>query len=237
MPKIFLTAHWENLVMANYEVDPAVLKPYLPKGVELDYYQNKTYVSLVGFMFKQSNLFGVPVPFLGSFEEINLRFYVTRVDGSKVKKGVVFINETVPSRIVALVAKQLYKEHYISLPTRHTIHKQDQKEIKYEWKIAQKWSYMSIQSDTQPNKIRPCTMEEFIFERYFGYTKLNQNNTQEYNIQHPKWVTNQILENEISCDFGPMYGNAFAHLSGQKPHSVLLAEGSSVVVNWQRERF
>ena len=126
----FLTANWENLVMANYEVDPVVLTPYLPNGVELDVYDGKAFVSLVGFMFKKTKLFGVPIPFFGSFEEINLRFYVKRKDGNKIKKGVVFINETVPFKLVALLANKLYKEHYISIPTKHTIENGTIKKIK-----------------------------------------------------------------------------------------------------------
>ena len=103
MANTFLKANWENLIMANYEVEPSILKPYLPNGVELDFYKYKSYVSLVGFMFKKTSLFGLPIPFFGSFEEINLRFYVRKVDGKKIKKGVVFINETVPFKIVALL--------------------------------------------------------------------------------------------------------------------------------------
>ena len=101
MTDTFLSARWENLIMANYAVDPGILKPYLPHGVELDFYNNKTYVSLVGFMFKQTSLFNIPIPFIGTFEEINLRFYVKRVEGDSIKRGVVFINETVPYKIVA----------------------------------------------------------------------------------------------------------------------------------------
>jgi uncharacterized protein YqjF (DUF2071 family) len=237
MPNTFLKANWENLVMANYEVDPAVLKPYLPKGVELDYYNFKTYVSLVGFMFKKTSLFGIPIPFFGSFEEINLRFYVQRLDGKKVKKGVVFINETVPFKIVALLANKLYKEHYISIPTKHKLNITDKKEIKYEWKINQKWNSISVYSDSNKYSIRPNSMEEFIFERYFGFTKIDENRSQEYRINHPKWVTNEIQENEINCDFAKMYGDAFANLTNRKPDTVLLAEGSSVNVNWKRTIF
>ena len=91
MANTFLKANWENLIMANYEVEPSILKPYLPNGVELDFYKYKSYVSLVGFMFNKTSLFGLPIPFFGSFEEINLRFYVRKVDGKKIKKGVVFI--------------------------------------------------------------------------------------------------------------------------------------------------
>ena len=97
----FLTAQWQNLIMANYEIDPSILLPYLPKNVELDYYQGKTYVSLVGFLFKNSSIFNIPIPSMGTFEEVNLRFYVVRKVGNELRRGVVFINETVPNKIVA----------------------------------------------------------------------------------------------------------------------------------------
>ena len=47
----FLTARWENLIMLNYEISPEILQPWIPAGVSLDYYNDKTYVRLVGFMF------------------------------------------------------------------------------------------------------------------------------------------------------------------------------------------
>lgn len=49
---VFLKANWEDIIMANYEIDPELLLPYLPKGVSLDLFDGKAYVSLVGFMFK-----------------------------------------------------------------------------------------------------------------------------------------------------------------------------------------
>jgi uncharacterized protein YqjF (DUF2071 family) len=237
MSNTFLKANWENLIMANYEVEPSTLTPYLPNGVELDFFNNKTYVSLVGFMFKKTSLFGVPIPFFGSFEEINLRFYVQRIEGKKIKKGVVFINETVPFKIVALLANKLYKEHYISIPTKNSIDIAEHKNIQYEWKMNEKWNAIIVQSDINKYKIEPSSIEEFIFERYFGFTKLSPLSTQEYRIQHPKWNTHKILNYTIDCDFGPMYGNAFASLNNQVPNSIIMAEGSHVRVNWRRDKF
>ena len=233
----FLTAHWENLVMANYEVDPVVLAPYLPNGVELDVYEGKAFVSLVGFMFNKTKLFGVPIPFFGSFEEINLRFYVKRRDGNKIKKGVVFINETVPFKLVALLANKLYKEHYISIPTKHAIECGATKKINYQWKMNDHWNSIVIESEIQKNKIEHASVEEFIFERYFGFTKIDEYTTQEYRIRHPKWQVNKILEADISCNFGNMYGIAFENLTTKKPDSVIIAEGSNIAVNWKRDRF
>jgi uncharacterized protein YqjF (DUF2071 family) len=237
MIKTFLTANWENLIMANYEVEPSILKPYLPKGVELDFYHNKTYVSLVGFMFKKTSLFSLPIPFFGSFEEINLRFYVRKVEGKTIKKGVVFINETVPFKIVAFLANKLYKEHYISIPTKNTIDIAAHKHINYAWKMKNKWNSIVVQSDINKYKIEPFSIEEFIFERYFGFTKLSPSRTQEYCIQHPKWMTNKILHSTVHCDFGSMYGDDFSHLNNQAPSSIILAEGSQVSVSWKRKQF
>ena len=237
MSNIFLKANWENIVMANYEVDPSILKPYLPKGVELDFYKYKTYVSLVGFMFKKTHLFEIPIPFFGSFEEVNLRFYVRRIDGKKVKKGVVFINETVPFKIVALLANKLYKEHYISIPTKNSIRVDTNKDIVYEWKKNNEWNSISVNTETAQQEIVPDSIEQFIFERYFGFTKVDKDNSQEYKIKHPKWMTNKILNHTIKCDFESMYGASFAHLNNKEPDSIIMAEGSAVTINWKREKF
>ena len=37
----FLNAHWNNLIMANYELSPHLLQPYVPSGTILDFYQGK----------------------------------------------------------------------------------------------------------------------------------------------------------------------------------------------------
>jgi uncharacterized protein YqjF (DUF2071 family) len=237
MGNTFLRANWENLIMANYEIDPSVLQQYLPKGIELDFYNKKTFVSLVGFMFKKTRLFGIPIPFFGSFEEINLRFYVRKIENRKIKKGVVFINETVPFKIVALLANKLYKEHYVSIPTKNSIVISDYKHLKYEWKINNKWNTIAVKADTNQYEITKDTIEEFFFERYFGFTKLSDTSTQEYKIHHPKWMTHKIINSHIDCDFGSMYGDSFSGLNNQKPDSIILAEGSQVSVNWKRDQF
>ena len=118
---VFLKANWEHIIMVNYEIDPQIVLPYLPNGVELDLFNGKCYISLVGFMFKNTKLFNIPIPYFGTFEEINLRFYVKRKEGNQIKRGVVFINETIPYKIVAWMANKLYKEHYTVVPTKHEL--------------------------------------------------------------------------------------------------------------------
>ena len=234
----FLNARWENLVMVNYAVDQDILLPYLPNGVELDYYKDKTYVSLVGFLFRKTKIFKIPIPYLGTFEEINLRFYVKRIYNNEVKRGVVFINETIPFKSVAWVANRLYKEHYISIPTRHhwNINTRNKK-IEYEWKVKNIWNGMYINALTEKQMMIPGSIEAFIFEHYYGYTKLNTSLSQEYKVNHPSWMINEVLEYKINCDFKKMYGVDFGFLNSVKPDSVILAEGSPVSVKWNRTSF
>ena len=81
-PRVFLTAEWKQLLMLNFAVDPALLRPFLPAGTEIDSFEGRTYVSLVGFQFNDTRVAGFAIPFHRSFEEVNLRFYVRRSESA-----------------------------------------------------------------------------------------------------------------------------------------------------------
>lgn len=224
--------------MANYAVNPKLLEPFLPKGVELDHFNDNSFVSLVGFMFKNTSIFNIPIPFLGTFEEINLRFYVKRKEGNNYKRGVVFINETVPYKPVAFIANKLYKEHYIAIPTKNEIIISDTtKKIQYQWKAKNTWDHLSVNTLISSKSMLAESIEEFIFEHYYGYTKINDQLTQEYKVNHPRWLINEVIDYSIDCDFKAMYGNGFDFLKNETPHSVIVAEGSEVTVDWKRSKF
>jgi uncharacterized protein len=233
----FLTARWEHLIMANYAVDPALLQAYLPVGTELDFYDGKTYVSLVGFMFIKSKIFGLPIPFFGTFEEVNLRFYVKRKVQGVYRRGVVFINETVPNKSVAWLANKLYKEHYIAIPTKHKWEIGSvSKKIEYFWKLNNQWNHLKVDAQSEASPMVESGFEAFIFEHYYGYTRVSDTESLEYKIDHPSWLTNKVTAFDIQCDFKNMYGEAFAYLKDKNPDSVFLAEGSGISVKWKRHR-
>lgn len=234
---LFLKANWENIIMANYEIDPQVLIPFLPKGVDLDLFEGKCYISLVGFMFKNTKLFTFPIPKFGTFEEINLRFYVTRKEGNTTKRGVVFINETIPYPIVAWVANKLYNEHYTVVPTKHEIITgKSSKKVKFEWLLNKKWNSISVMSSSISEKMTQNSLESFIYEHYYGYTKTSKNKTEEYKLQHPSWKISEVLAYQIECDFEAMYGKSFSVLNQTDPETVFIADGSAVGIEWKRKK-
>lgn len=222
--------------MANYEINPAVLEPYIPAHTELDLFNNKCLVSVVGFQFLQTKLKGIAVPFHTDFNEINLRFYVRYHDKDGYKRGTVFIKEMVPKHMITLVANSIYGEHYETLPVKHQLSiEQDIQSVKYEWYKNKKWHQLSVKASLQPTEILPGSEEEFITEHYWGYTKLGNNKTSEYGVEHPRWLHYPVTNYNIDVDFETNYGRDFAFMKTLKPTSVLLAVGSNIEVKGGRK--
>ena len=227
----FLTAEWRRLLLMNYAVPSSLLQPYLPAGIELDEWKGKSYVSLVGFMFLNTKVKGIPIPFHQDFEEVNLRFYVKRImpDGS-VRRGVTFIKELVPKFAISLVARMVYNEPYETVSMDHSWKTEnDELAVEYNWEKEGKQAMSAIAE----NKRVPMEIgsdAEFITEHYWGYTRLDEKRTSEYPVEHPRWEIYPVKSYEVKVDFGKVYGEKFGFLSDLKPETVMLAEGSEIVV-------
>ncbi len=227
----FLKARWRNLVMANYEVSPEILTKYLPYKTELDFWNNRCYVSVVGFRFLETKVLGIKFPFHTNFDEVNLRFYVRYNDNGEWKRGVVFIKEIVPKFMITFVANTLYNENYATHSCKHEIQVVDnQLFVKYLWKNKGVWNHIQVGAALATSPILAGSEEEFITEHYWGYAGYSSQKTNEYQVQHPRWNVHKVNQYDIKCDFEELYGKEFAFLKDTKPTSVLLAEGSEVAV-------
>jgi len=231
--KIFLSATWEYLAMLNYEVDPAVLQPHLPPHTAIDFFEGKALVSVVGFLFNNTKVLGIPWPWHSNFEEVNLRYYIKHFDGQVWKRGVGFVSEIVPKPMIASIANTLYNEHYSTAKMFHNIRQvNNQLLVEYNWKKKnQHWNSIEIQAGTALENIQPNSEEEFILEHYFGYNQLNATTTIEYAVEHPRWQVYPVTNFLLKCDVEKLYGASFVpYIEGVKPHSVFLAKGSNVIV-------
>jgi len=232
----FLKAEWKNLALFNYEVDSKVLQKYVPAGTEIDIWNNKCYISLVGFMFKNTKVLGLKVPFHINFEEVNLRFYVKRFENGEWKRGVVFIKEIVPKKAITFIANSWYQEHYETQKMKHEIvENEDTNTFIYKWKNDKKWNTIEIEAKKDLSEIKIDSEAEFITEHYFGYTKISEETTFEYEVTHPRWEQLKVLNYRIDIDFGKIYGDDFEFLQNRKPTSVFLAKGSQITVKNKRK--
>ena len=232
----FLKAEWRKLLMANYLVDPKILLPYLPLHTELDFWEDRCYISVVGFMFMNTKVLGLKIPFHINFEEVNLRFYVKHKDKGEWKRGVVFIKEIVPKPAITMVANTLYKEHYETRPMQHSwTENEKQLEVSYSWNHNGQQQEIQAICKPEPQVIPENDEVEFITQHFWGYTRYDDQTTFEYEVTHPRWLHYPVQSYNIDIDFASVYGQQFGHLKQQVPYSVLLAEGSEITVEGKRK--
>lgn len=230
----FLTAEWRYLAMLNYPVDAKALAPLLPAGTELDLWKGRAYVSMVGFLFINTRVLGVPIPFHLNFEEVNLRFYVRRKAEAEAgwRRAVVFVKELVPRAAIAWVARTVYGENYQTLPMRHELELDGDtpRRVVYAWTFGGREQRIEVKVQGAPQPLAAGSEPAYIAEHYWGYTKGRDGRTTEYRVEHPPWRAWPAVEAKLDCDAGELYGPGFADALAAPPASAFLADGSAVTV-------
>jgi len=230
--KVFLSARWLDLVFLNYAVDPVLLLPCVPPGTALDSFDGITYVSLVGFRFCDTKLWGkFSVPFHSEFEEVNLRFYVRRESGGELRRGVVFIKEIVPKAAIALTARLVYGENYVSHPMKHKIvASEHQSRIEYAWKHNRSWSSLHASASGAAKLPAEHGLEQYITEHFWGYSCKKSGRTIEYQVTHAPWSVRVAFAASFEGNPSALYGPDFANILSRPPDSAYVALGSPVEV-------
>jgi uncharacterized protein len=231
----FLRAHWRPVAVLNYVVEPAALTRFVPVGTELDLWQGRAYVSLVGFLFLQTTVLGVAIPFHRDFEEINLRFYVRRRAPEGWRRAVVFVKEIVPRAAIAFTARALYNENYVARRMSHRLEwnaadPRGLSSVAYHWRDQGRELGLRLAVGGPFALPAAGSEEEFVIEHYWGYTRQRDGGTVEYRVEHPPWRVARSASAELEGDVAGFYSPPFVDALRAAPASSFLAEGSPVVV-------
>lgn len=224
-----LTASWRHLLFVNYEARPEHLAPYVPAGVELDLHGGRAFVSLVGLRIIGTKVIGVPVPFLGAFDQVNLRFYVRRTlpDG-EVRPGVVFLRELVPQAVMAFAARQVIGEPYENAALRSNVPYGGFDAIgrvEYSWQLEDRWH--GIETTTKGRPVLPeiGSEPEWLAHRLWSYTRQQDNSVMECRVEHPRWRLWQLPGATAKVDAAAA---RLAPALNGRPVSAFVAEGSTI---------
>jgi uncharacterized protein len=231
--KTLLTADWTDLLVATFEADKSLLQKYIPYKTELNDWNGKYYMSLLGFIFSRPVIAGIPSPFYRRFEEINLRLYVRCKNGNAWKNGVVFIKEIAPSPIIGLVAKWLYRENFICLPVKHCFTNTDtDRKTEYHWHSGREWNYLKLITTINPVEPGKSSLESFTRDHYYAYTKQSENKTREFEIEHRHWDIYPAISFDMKLDAANIYGKEFADYFQEPPCKSFLMNGSQTKVSF-----
>ncbi|PZR76402.1 MAG: hypothetical protein DLM73_02625 [Chthoniobacterales bacterium] len=220
-----------ELAMLNFAVALKLLEPLVPPGTELDFHEGQTFLSVVGFLFLDTRVIGLPIPFHRDFEEVNLRFYIRRKNLADWRRGVAFIRELVPRQAIAIVARTFYGEPYSAVPMRHSLeHKDGRVFAEYQWRRDERWETLAITATGEPQDSAQGSHEEFITEHYWGYTA-RRSGLSEYRVEHPRWRLWRAETTKFEADVATLYGPQFVETLSATPASGFIAEGSHIEVH------
>jgi uncharacterized protein YqjF (DUF2071 family) len=222
--------------MLNYRVPPELLQRFVPDGTELDLWEGAAYVSVVGFLFRDTRLLGLAIPFHRTFEEVNLRFYVRRPVRGEIRRGVTFVRELVPRAAIAVVARLAYNEPYRALPMSHSIDLPSPETsgrlvVSYEWDGSFGRAGVHVAAHGEAAPVRPGSEEEFITHHSWGYTRQRNGSTVEYEVRHPSWHVWRADSARVDGNVSDVYPPELSAVLQRPPDSALLADGSAVTVH------
>lgn len=234
---VFLTAQWRYLALLNYAVDPSLLAERVPPRTEIDFFGDRTFVSVVGFRFLRTRVTGIAVPLHQDFDEINLRFYVRRRVDDGWRRGVAFVRELVPKPAIATVARLAFCEPYESVRMSHRVRDEGEASarrvsVAYRWHHREGECTIALRASGDPAIPAKGSIEEFIAEHYWGYGRDRKGRALEYSVRHDPWRAWTASEAAFTGNPTSTYGPKFARAIAGPPDSAFLAEGSSISVSW-----
>ncbi len=89
---------------------------------------------------------------------------------------------------------------------------------------------MEVRAAAKAEPITEGSVEEFITEHYWGFTRRGERKSSGYEVAHPRWEVYPVRKFVTDVDFRAQYGAGFGVLQGREPDNVLLAEGSAIEV-------
>ena len=100
---VLLRQDWRDVAFLHWAIEPGVAAPLLPRGVRPDVLEGRTFVGLVVLRMEHTAPLGVlPLPWLGSFGQANVRLYSVDGDG---RRGVVFLSLDAGRLLPAVTAR------------------------------------------------------------------------------------------------------------------------------------
>jgi len=187
-----LSMRWDDLLFAHWPVDPEVVEPTLPDGLDVDTRDGDAYLGVVGFQMASIRPRGVPVGL--SFPELNLRTYVRADDGP----GVYFYNLDAADRVGVPIARTLFKLPYYRAEMRMTARgdRVDFRSRRTHRGVPPARFDATYQPTGTPTTADPDSLVAFLTERYRFYTESERGHIYRGDIEHPPW---RVCDATLDC--------------------------------------
>lgn len=217
-----------ELVVINFLVPPAILEPLVPKGLELNYLADETYVSIVCNVVRKSGF--LSNPFSGGFTHLCLQYYVRRKADPKSRKGICQIRNFTSSSAGSWGSKLEMECKKIKMKRSNSgfSGKSGAPEVEYQWQVEDHWNKLRIKARNPMKNIGPKTKVGFILEHKNLYQSVKGRTLQfEVRHEHP-WIAWDAAHANFTCDVQQLFGKDFVKPLARRPSSVFVSTAGKV---------
>ena len=148
-----------------------------------------------------------------------------------MRRGVVFVKEIVPRSLIALAARSIYGENYVTLDTGHALQLDESGDAAggaYWFGETARENRIEFRATGPYEVIQHGTKEEFQIVHAWGYTRQSSRRTLEYSVSHRPWRAARA-EASLVCDVAKVYGPEFVAPLSAVPESAYVVDGSDDV--------
>ncbi|MFD1161173.1 YqjF family protein [Hwangdonia seohaensis] len=210
---------WNKAVFLHWEVEETLIKPLLPKNIQLDTINGKTLVSLVAFNMNNIGVKSFPkVPHISDFYEINIRVYVV----CNNKPSVYFLSMEGSKRSSCKVLKTLSK-----FPYRYSKMKRNEGDFISKNAVFNDAFYLKYRLEGGP--VKKDKTDVWLTERYAVFQEYKKHII-EYDVHHVEWPMQNIILENLKIDYP-----RFNHLINNKPDRIHYSKGVQVLT-WNKKK-
>jgi uncharacterized protein YqjF (DUF2071 family) len=213
---------WSELVFLHWRVSPELVAPLLPPGLRPDIFDGASWVGLIPFVLDRATVLGSPpVPYFGSFVEVNVRLYAVDEQG---RRGVVFVSLEASRLAAVLAARALFSLPYMW--SRTTLERDgDTRRFTSVRHGAQRLRSRIVATRTE-HEVVSNALADFLTARWALFTH-TRGRTVYLRNTHPAWrlYTADLIE----LDDTLLEEAGFSGLVNRAPDSVLYSPG---VTTW-----
>ena len=235
--KSIMRADWSELVALNFHCDPNVLQPLIPTGLELDYYNDDTFITIVAARLKEVYVWSLPFAIGHEVDLVSMRFYVRRlVNGVTQERGVCNVKSFVSTRMAAWCLGRALKSSFVYAPfkienTGFLVHgaKEDIPVVDYKWRADGENNHIRVKARHRTNKITDDSINGFLLNRDHWYVN-SKGGAKAFNVSSSSWKVWDAAQASFTCDARSLFGSQFSKYITRRPANVFLCEKSAVSV-------
>jgi hypothetical protein len=114
---------------------------------------------------------------------------------------------------------------------RHQVVHAEQGWAAYEWQAAGRWNRVAAKQQGPARMTARTSIEAFVKDRPWGYSRQRDGSTLEYHVEHPDWEVWPATEPVLDCDVAQVFGRQFETTLSRAPVSAFIAVGSEATLH------